>query len=50
MTLSLLISEFSICHVVVVDLDVDSVEMKSDSSVDLVVELILLDVVVGLFC
>ena len=49
MTLSLLISEFSICHVVV-DLDVDNVEMKSDSSVDLVVELTLLDVVVGLFC
>ena len=50
MTLSLLISEFSICHVVVVDLDVDNIEMKSDSSVDLVVELTLLDVVFGLFC
>ena len=34
MTLSLLISEFSICHVVV-DLDVDNVdEKKSDSRVD----------------
>ena len=35
MMLSLLISEFSICHVVVVvDFDVDNVEKKSDSSVD----------------